>query len=293
MADIPTNAKSEGEILGSLEHDPFPNERGVLLSDKIERYVSSHSIIDPFDEDCLEPAGYQMRVGQSYYHGPDKKLLSEGDTLVIKPYDVVVIETAERVRIPRFMIARWNIKVKLAYKGLLWVGAAQVDPGYVGYLSCPIYNLSTRTVQLRKGDKLALIDFVKTTPYDEDTCQPFPSMPPRGIGDVASGGLESALSEYKERVESELSKYKERVDDAKRAADEAKAQSTYFSVLVITVLSILFAVLVGSEAGLGVNWGWLKYLGIIVIALSFSLSLLALYLSWRSGKRPRRERSNR
>lgn len=176
MADIPTNAKREGEDLKNSEQDPIPLEQddslddhGVLLSDKIEHYVHNHRIIEPFDESCLEPAGYKMRVGDHYYRGVIKEDLADGEHLIIDPYEVVVIETAERVCIPRFMIARWNIKVKLAYKGLLWVGAAQVDPGYVGHLSCPIYNLSTKPVKLKKGEALALIDFVKTTKYDKDT----------------------------------------------------------------------------------------------------------------------------
>lgn len=263
--DIPANP---------LEQDDFPDEHGVLLSDRIEYYVHNHGIIDPFDEGCLEPAGYKMRIGDHYYRGVIKEDLADGGHLIIDPYEVVVIETAERVRIPRFMIARWNIKVKLAYKGLLWVGAAQVDPGYVGHLSCPIYNLSTKPVRLSKGEALALIDFVKTTKYDKDTCQPFPSMPPRGIDDVAleGGGLESALLKHVDRVK-----------EVEKTANEVKTQSTYFSTVVITLLGVLFAVLVGREAGLGISWGWGKYLGIIAIALSFSFSLLALYLSLGSG----------
>ena len=249
-----------------LKQDCFPDEHGVLLSDRIEYYVRKHRIIEPFDEGCLEPAGYKMRIGDHYYRGVIKEDLADGDRLIIDPYEVVVIETAERVCIPRFMIARWNIKVKLAYKGLLWVGAAQVDPGYVGHLSCPIYNLSTNPVQLRKGEALALIDFVKTTKYDGSTCKDFPSMPPRGIDDVASG-QESALLEYKERV-----------DKAKKTAEDVKLQLTYFSMLIITLLGVLFAVLVGSEAVLDVKWNW-RNIGIIAIALSLILSLSALILS--------------
>ena len=64
------------------------------------------------------------------------------------------------------MIARWNIRVRHAYAGLLWVGGPQVDPGYAGYLFCPIYNLSDKPVTLYKGEPLALMDFSRTLPFD-------------------------------------------------------------------------------------------------------------------------------
>lgn len=64
---------------------------------------------------------------------------------------------------PRFLIARWNLRVSLIYRGLLWLGALQVDPGYHGYLSSPIFNLSDQDVTLKLGEPWALIDFVTPT----------------------------------------------------------------------------------------------------------------------------------
>ena len=49
------------------------------------------------------------------------------------------------------------------YEGLLWTGGPQVDPGWVGQLPCPIYNLAEREVELRYGDPLFTIDFIRTT----------------------------------------------------------------------------------------------------------------------------------
>ena len=263
-----------------LEDDPFPDDCGVLLSDRIKWYVDIHRIIHPFAEESLEPAGYQMRVGKAYYHGGEKKALCEGEFLEIAPHDVVIIETTEHICVPRFMIARWNIKVRLAYKGLLWVGAAQVDPGYVGYLACPIYNLSRRPVRLWRNDKLALIDFVKTTPYNKAHSKPFPSSP-RGIDDVAvsgeSVGIESALSQYREQV-----------DKVQNAVDEVRTQATYFTTLVITLLGVLFAVLIGNIGGDDFvtpipEWGSWVRIGAIALSLALSSAALVLVLRRRSG----------
>jgi deoxycytidine triphosphate deaminase len=139
-----------------------------LLSDEIKFYVEKCKLIDPFDEESLKPAAYELRVGYEYAMDGKIKKLSDatGENFVeIPPFQVVVIKTMERVNLPRFMIARWNIRVRKAYDGLLWVGGPQVDPGYVGYLSCPIYNLSDKAVKLELGDNIAVIDFVKTTPF--------------------------------------------------------------------------------------------------------------------------------
>ena len=56
------------------------------------------------------------------------------------------------------------MRTRWAYKGLLWVGAAQVDAGFRGYLACPLYNLSNKEVELSFGDEIAVMDFVTTTP---------------------------------------------------------------------------------------------------------------------------------
>ena len=268
MAEISSNTACED--LSDLEHDCYADEQGVLLSNRIKTYVCRHSMIDPFCEANLEPAGYQMRVGERYFRGSQEGKLQDDSTLEIRPYEVVIIETIERLRLPRFLIARWNIKVKLAYKGLLWVGAAQVDPGYYGKLSCPIYNLSTKPVRLKKGDKLALIDFVKTTPYISADCKRFESMPPRDIDTVVGrdGAHESALSEHIEKVE-----------EVKKTADSVRSQSVYFSTLVITLLGILFAVSVGRDSGVFESIPeWSAWVRIGAIALSLAISTSALLL---------------
>lgn len=255
-----------------LECDPCPHICGVLLSDKIRSYVNTHCMIAPFSDDSLEAAGYQMRVGEIYYHRGDRKELHEGDTLQIDPYDVVIIQTAERLRVPRFMIARWNIKVRLAYEGLLWVGAAQVDPGYVGHLACPIYNLSTRAVRIRRNDKLALIDFVKTTRYDESDCKRYSpkSNAPEGIDDFIGQGIESALSKYDEQIE-----------NLDKDVQGSRLQLGYFTTLIFTFLGVLFAVLLAEKEIELPEWSS------SVLILSLAFSIVALILSCRRRLRSR------
>src|SRR6266403_2283197 len=128
----------ECPMVDGREHAPV----GVLLSDEIEHYVRTFKMIDPFDGQRLKPAGYELTIGDEYVLGGDKKTLGTDGQIRIPSFNVVVIKTAETINLPRFLIARWNIRVLWAYEGLLWVGGPQVDPGWVGHLFCPLYNLS-------------------------------------------------------------------------------------------------------------------------------------------------------
>jgi deoxycytidine triphosphate deaminase len=173
MPSLSTKREVEFHKLAALsasEDDPHPRVQGVLLSDEIQYYVSNHNLISPFDRRNLKPAAYELTLGDEYFlSGEFLTLDASSDSnsrVVIPPFQVAVLKTTELLCIPRYLIARWNIRVKHAYSGLLWVGGPQVDPGYVGHLFCPIYNLSDREVTLHMGDAIAVIDFVKTTPFD-------------------------------------------------------------------------------------------------------------------------------
>jgi deoxycytidine triphosphate deaminase len=206
------------------ETDPHPNVTGVLLSDEIIYYADNHNLIRPFNRDNLKPAGYELTIGDEYYSSgaffeldasdPDKQ------TIRIPPFDVAVLKTTEIICMPRYMIARWNIRVKHAYSGLLWVGGPQVDAGYVGHLFCPIYNLSDKPVTLHVGDPIAVIDFIKTTHFDpakpETELKRYPWPPKRlfledyGIDDLRSALFTTAgqkLAEFEEQIKNLESRF--------------------------------------------------------------------------------------
>ena len=253
------------------EEDPHREESGVLLSDRIESYVKKFRMIEPFCKDNIKAAGYSLSVGKVYYLGGEKYYLNEmEDELTIPPYEVAVIQTKEIIRLPRFLIGRWNIRVSLAYKGLLWIGAAQVDPGFSGYLSCPIYNLSSKPVSLKKGGRLALMDFVKTTSFRKGTSKEYQTKR-RSLDDYYDAqNLESALAEHKYRV-----------DEVESSTKSLEQRMTWFTTIVITLLGILTATrLVGMESPIPVDWA-------LIVALwmsSFSF-LLALFVYLTSTRR--------
>lgn len=164
------------DTLKVLEEDPWPNEwpGAVLPAEAIEAYSDSERIpepyplIDPFDRELLRAARYELRLGdEAHLGGTPQRLDEDNPFLVLKPHQVAVVKTHEFLRIPRFLIARWNLRVTMVYEGLLWVGGPQVDPGWAGQLYCPIYNLAERDIYLKYKQPIFTMDFVRVYPTKE------------------------------------------------------------------------------------------------------------------------------
>ena len=149
---------------------------------------------------------------------------------------MAVIQTLETLNIPEFLIGRWNIRVKFAYKGLLWVGGAQVDPGFRGRLCCPIYNLSTKAVKLKHGEELAMIDFVTTTPFRYGVTKPFQWW--HADKKLLFEQYDTKLSSG---VEHELKNIKDESSGAARDVKEIEKRIDTFMTLTFTVVAVLFA----------------------------------------------------
>lgn len=148
----------------------------VLLSDQIEYYIkeldiplvanpNGSRISDDELKECLDAASYKLRLGDEANVGGRRVRISRDEPLVIPPHQVAVVKTHEVISIPRFLIARWNLRVKWVYEGLLWVGGPQVDPGWYGALYCPIYNLAEREVVIPHMEPVFTMDFTRTTPF--------------------------------------------------------------------------------------------------------------------------------
>jgi deoxycytidine triphosphate deaminase len=231
----------EIECLESLPEIPFDPGRptGVLLSDEIEHYATKYGMINPFSLEKLKAARYELSVGDLYSRGGKTVPLSDEagqNEIVINPFEVAIVQTFERLNLPHFIIARWNIRVRWAYQGLLWVGAAQVDAGYKGYLDCPLYNLSNKPVTLYKGQEIAVIDFVTTTPPSKrsDTFKYRPINRARILfEDYEPDKLESALAKLaKEKIEV----FEDRINEIQNTVSNSVG-------VILTAIGVLVAAL--------------------------------------------------
>ena len=263
--------------LEDLEEDKHDDKTGILLGDEITYYAQNHKLISPFDPENIKPASYELTVGDEVMMGGKYRHLgnsTEESGVRIKPFDVAVIKTEETLNLPRFLIGRWNIRVRWAYEGLLWVGGPQVDPGYAGHLFCPIYNLSNKEVLIRRGDPIAVIDFVKTTRFNvsepQDSKLRYQRPPSRVIlEDYKVEDFRSALLDQA----NEIPKIKK---DLKEGISELRNRVDIFTSLVFIVLTILIAAITLPYAGnIDLIW-YVRSMDIILIALS----LLAIGLAY-------------
>jgi len=269
--------KARLEALTPLEKDPFPDEHGVLLAEKIKYYSNNGNLIQPFSENQLKVSGYKLTAGDEWVmDGRIYSFLNPKDPpeIRIPPFQVVVIKTHETIVMPRFLIGRWNIKVGQAYRGLLWVGGPQVDAGYRGHLFCPIYNLSKNEVVVRRKEEIALIDFVKTTPFNHSNLSkdkthryPFPEI--FIIEDYKATDLISAL--YTE-VGQRLKNYDQEISKTERHVFTFSQITFGVLAFVVAALAIFFQV--GESVKIGAT-GWA---GLIlgVGAFSFFVSTYGL-----------------
>lgn len=173
---------ASSDPLADLALHPDAYRGAVLLSDQIEFYIKQ---LDPpllarpdgsrlNDDDlwderqgCLDTASYKLRLGNEAHVGGVRVRVSDDEPLVLPPHQVAVVKTYETINIPRFLVARWNLRVQWVYEGLLWVGGPQVDPGWQGALYCPIYNLAERQVVIPYKERVFTMDFTRTTPVHD------------------------------------------------------------------------------------------------------------------------------
>lgn len=136
----------------------------VLLSDQIRSLAEEMGLIEPFDATSLRPASYDLRVGDSYYVGDDRKeLTAETNKIEIPSNGLVYIRTKEKFNIPYYLVARYSLRVQQVYRGLLIDNGLHIDPGYCGPIWIPVHNFTMQPRILLRGDEFISVEFNRTT----------------------------------------------------------------------------------------------------------------------------------
>lgn len=146
--------------------------QGLLLSDRIRLYVDQVQLIDPFTDSNLGPATYDLTLGDECWYaehiketGQAKRILATGERLVLPPNSIIFVTTKEKLNIPFYLAARFNLKLRLLHEGLLLGTGPQIDPGFIGRLSCPLHNISSEKISIAPGETFAVVEFHKTSPF--------------------------------------------------------------------------------------------------------------------------------
>jgi len=147
----------------------FREESGVLPFQFIEKLIRYGNLITPYNVKNISSASYDMTVGEKYWKKGVRKL-DGTDVIVIEPGEFVVIQSEEYLMLPPCFSGRFDLTVSMFCKGLILSNGPQVDPGFEGRLFCLLFNASNVSVELKKGDHYASIEFTKIL---EKTIRPY------------------------------------------------------------------------------------------------------------------------
>lgn len=147
--------------------------------------------IEPFDEKQLQPASYDLRVGeQGITTSSKKKIDIKADGfIVIHPGDFAVVLVHEEIRLGAQYAARFGLRSKYARKGLVATTGLQVDPGYQGKLIVGITNLTPKQITLPYKDDFLSIEFHR---LEEPASKPY-NGPYQGRKELGPEEIESIV----------------------------------------------------------------------------------------------------
>jgi dCTP deaminase len=137
----------------------------VILVDRLitERVQNGDLEITNFDADCVQPASYDLRLGNLVYSPshPDepRDLAVNGGAYRLPPYGTAVVTTLEDLRLPNSLIGRIGLKSGYARTGLVASTGPQIDPGFEGKLFVSLFNLTAAPHVLRYRDTFLTIEF--------------------------------------------------------------------------------------------------------------------------------------
>ena len=160
-------------------YDDKDNDSGMLSSSHIAYYVDKYAIIDNFDESCLGPASYHMRIGGDVltWDKGERVDFSLGEkedrnrntfkSVKLKPNSLTFVTTIEKFNLTKDIICRFNLKSKWVHQGLLLGTGPIVDPQLNAHLLIPIHNFSSQPVRMDYGDEIISVEFTKTLNPDD------------------------------------------------------------------------------------------------------------------------------
>ena len=219
----------------------------ILISDKVWNRKNDTLQIFPYEEECLTPIGYDLRIGNEYSSALKAGVFSlkEGEKIIIEPDDTVLITTLETIGMPQdkslsgFIVS----KVSKVSNGLSHISTT-VDPDWEGQLLIALHNHSINKVELEYGEPFCTVVFLENKSCATKSCEKIP------------GRKELIVNDWKERTR------------------KAKKKNFYKN---LTPPGIIVASLILSPFVFGITSG---YIASVAAAVGLS-QLLAVYLKVR------------
>lgn len=135
-----------------------------MLSDvDIKTELGKGIILEPFEENCLTPVGYDMRVGAYGFSWKSRReiAIDKDGQIVIEPNDTVLIETYESVALSKQFGATIHSIVTIASAHGLAHVSTTIDPGWAGKLLVQVHNYRDSAVPIRFKQPFCTVCFYR------------------------------------------------------------------------------------------------------------------------------------
>src|ERR1022692_3880490 len=136
----------------------------MMTDDQIRAAVQNGEIVlDPFDPAAVEPASYDVRVGNwAFVSSSREKIdLSRKGVVIIDPGEFAVLESRERVGLDKQTAGQLGLSSEYARRGLLMLSGPQIDPGFKGILVVRMINLAPKPVALAYEAPFLTVQFFR------------------------------------------------------------------------------------------------------------------------------------
>jgi deoxycytidine triphosphate deaminase len=219
---------------------PHTPAGSVLLNDVIKKCIDKWHLIEDYDYSCIQPAGYDARIGLDYYReGVVERFdLERKPWIEVEPNHMIMVSTLETFSMPTNLVARYYLRQGLTWKGLVLLGAGQIDPGYHGKIYGLLFNFSRNMVRINAKEHIFTIEFCYTTEPTEFSRSytgdyqgslSIASILPKGI--TISSGIEG--------VEDRLKGIIERIEHYQRQSEKQSERLLFFLGVIIALFALL------------------------------------------------------
>jgi deoxycytidine triphosphate deaminase len=151
--------------------DPLQEIRPALLnSADIFDYVRLTGMIWPFDpnpvRNKLKSASYEVDFMGDLHLVHDSKSyekieVRKGGDYHLPKNSISFLFLETTFRLPDYIAARFNLRIRHVHSGLLLGTGPLIDPGFAGRLLIPLHNLTSEDYLIRGDDGLIWVEFTK------------------------------------------------------------------------------------------------------------------------------------
>ena len=116
--------------------------------------------ISPFNEDQINPASYDVTIGDHWVCPTREPEASKSETFTLFPGEVILATTREYIKMPRDVVADLKLKSSL---GRLWLNHSMsgwIDCNFQGQVTLELQNLGPYPRTLEAGMRVAQLVFL-------------------------------------------------------------------------------------------------------------------------------------